>query len=212
MKVLSVNKSISTEITVNGKTEYTGYFKNPVDQIYLSKSGVQDDFVADLVHHGGEDKACYLFGFNHYTFWQTQYPDIPFKNGAFGENITLDFLDESQLKIGDIIQIGEAKIQISQPRQPCYKMGIKFNDPKIVNNYRLSHTPGIYVRVLSEGWVKTSDAATVIESNVNSPTVLETFELIYQEQPDNTKLNSIINNEFVAQRLKNYLKGKFNIV
>lgn len=211
MKVLSVNISNPQTIVVNGKEEQTGYFKKPVKTIYLGKTDVKNDSVVDREHHGGKDKACYLFGYNHYNFWQQQFPDLIFDFGMFGENITLENLDESTLKIGDTFQLGEATIQITQPRQPCYKMGIKFNNQKIVNQFRLAHTPGIYVSVLKEGNVKVNDELVLINSTDDAPTVLAVYRLIYNKKPNKNELTQLINNPHLAERLKQYLIKKFNL-
>lgn len=211
MKVLSVNISKPQTITVNGKEELTGYFKNPVETIYLGKTDVKEDSVVDREHHGGEDKACYLYGFNHYEFWKNKYPQTAFDFGMFGENITVENIDESTLRIGDTFEIGEAIIQITQPRQPCYKMGIKFNNQKVVNEFRLSNFPGIYVRVLKEGNVKTNDELKLIDRDNASPTVLEVYRLIYESKPNQEKLNQLIENKFIATSLKQYIQKKYTL-
>ncbi|MBE7442664.1 MAG: MOSC domain-containing protein [Flavobacteriales bacterium] len=211
MKVLSVNISKPQTITVNGKEELTGYFKNPVETIYLGKTDVKEDSVVDREHHGGENKACYLYGFNHYEFWKNKYPQTAFDFGMFGENITVENIDESTLRIGDTFEIGEAIIQITQPRQPCYKMGIKFNNQKVVNEFRLSNFPGIYVRVLKEGNVKTNDELKLIDRDNASPTVLEVYRLIYESKPNQEKLNQLIENKFIATSLKQYIQKKYTL-
>lgn len=209
MKVLSVNISKPTTIVVNGEERQTGFLKKTVEQaIYLGKTGVLHDSVMDRVHHGGEDKACYLYGFNHYNYWEKQYPEVNFDFGMFGENITVDTLDESLLKIGDTFQVGEAIIQITQPRQPCYKIGIKFNDQKIVKLFRLAHSPGIYVRVLQEGWVNKWDELRLIESHKETATVLEIYRLIYARRVDKNDIKKAMNNPFIASRLKEYISKK----
>lgn len=210
MKILSVNISEPQTITVNGKDELTGYFKKPVsDSIYLDFTDVKGDSVIDREHHGGEDKACYLYGFNHYDFWQKKYPNLKYDCGMFGENITVDNLDEFNLKIGDTFKIGEAVIQITQPRQPCYKMGIKFNSQQIVNEFRYNPYPGIYVRVLSKGFVKKEDTLQLIKSSKNSQTVAEIYELIYCKNPNKEDLAKALENEYLAEKLKKYLTNKF---
>ena len=210
MKVLSVNISESQTIVVNGKEEQTGYFKKSVDQsIFLGETDVKNDVVIDRIHHGGIDKACYLYGFNHYEFWKKQFPDLNFKYGMFGENITLSNLNESELKIGDVFQIGSATIQISQPRQPCYKMGIKFNDQNIVKQFRLANNPGIYVRILNEGFVTKNDKLVLINSNKKAQTVAEIYRIIYHNKPEIMDIEKAINNPFLAQKLKDYLANKF---
>lgn len=211
MKVISVNISVPTTITVNGKQEKTGYYKKPVNTIFLGKKGVKNDSVIDREHHGGEDKACYLFGFNNYNYWKEQYPNMDFDFGMFGENITIEQLDESVLKIGDTFEIGKAIIQITQPRQPCYKMGVKFNDPKIVNLFRSSHTPGIYARVIKEGNVAENTVMKLINSYENAPTVLEVYRLIYSKKPNKVELEKVINNVHIAAKLKHYIIKKFDL-
>lgn len=211
MQVLSVNISLQQTIIVNGKEEKTGYFKTPVKSIFLKENGVEDDSVVDKIHHGGVDKACYLFGYNHYPYWQKQYPNLEFNFGMFGENITVEKLDESALRIGDTLQLGKAIIQITQPRQPCYKMGIKFNNPNMVNDFRLAHTSGIYVRVLKEGAVKEKDKLQLVKRLDAAPTVLEVYRLIYSENPKKEQLLQVVDNPYIANRLKNYIIKKFEL-
>lgn len=208
MKVISVNIGVSQKIEWEGKEFRTGYFKKEVQSIFLSKAGVKNDVVLDTVNHGGADKAVYLFGYNHYSYWQKKYPEFNSAYGMFGENITIEYLDETLVKIGDSFQIGEALVQVTQPRQPCFKMGIKFNNQKIVKEFRLSHTPGIYVRVLKEGWVSKNDLLKQVSANNNAPTVLETFRLIYDANPDKEKLLQLVNNPHLAEKVKEYLINK----
>lgn len=212
MKVLSVNISEPQTIEVNGKSEVTGYFKKPVESIHLGSTDVKGDCVIDREHHGGEDKACYLFGFNHYKFLKEYYPEVEYMFGMFGENITIDELDESSLRIGDVLEIGGAVIQITQPRQPCYKMGIKFQDQKIVKAFRLAQTPGIYVRVLKEGIVAKNDLLKLIKTDDKSPSVLAVYRLIYSTNPEREELLQIVGNPYLAVRLKEYIKVKFKLL
>jgi MOSC domain-containing protein YiiM len=211
MQVLSVNISLPQTIIVNGKEEKTGYFKTPVKSIFLKENGVENDSVVDKIHHGGVDKACYLFGYNHYPYWQKQYPNLEFNFGMFGENITVEKLDESALRIGDTFQLGKAIIQITQPRQPCYKMGIKFNNPNMVNDFRLAHTSGVYVKVLKEGAVKEKDKLQLVKRLDTAPTVLEVYRLIYSENPKKEQLLQVVDNPYIANRLKNYIIKKFKL-
>lgn len=210
MQILSVNISKPKSIIVNGKEELTGYYKNTVNHpIYLGKTGVANDTVIDRVHHGGIDKACYLYGYNHYNFWKTNYPALDFDFGMFGENITIKNMDETLIKIGDVFRLGNATIQVSQPRQPCYKMELKFNDRKIVNTFRSLSYSGIYVRILQEGFVKKGDTLQLIESNEKSQTVSEIFKIIYSTKPKKEDLENALSNPYLAVRLKEYLTNKF---
>lgn len=163
----------------------------------------------DKLHHGGKDKACYLYSFDHYDYWKKLYPDLNWNYGMFGENLTVKGLDESKIKIGDTFNIGTATVQVSQPRQPCYKLGIKFENQKIVNEFRNAPYPGIYVRVLQEGWISRDDTLTLIESNPGAITVKDLYQLIYSENPDRKLLKSALQQPSLAWRLKLYLYKKF---
>jgi len=178
MKVLSVNIGELQEISFRGKTELSGYFKKQIHQpIFLGKTGVQNDSVFDRVNHGGENKACYLYSFDHYAFWKIKYPHLNWNYGIFGENITVEGMDESKLKIGDEIRIGDAIVQVTQPRIPCYKMGIRFNDQSIIKEFYDNPYPGFYVRVLKEGYVKEEDELIILKSDPESLSVTEKFKL-----------------------------------
>lgn len=210
MIVLSTNISIPQSIIHNGKEEKTGYFKRETDTgIYLDKTEVKNDFVADLVHHGGPDKACYLYGYQHYAYWQESYPTLEWEKGMFGENLTIESLDESSICIGDTFQIGAAVIQVSQPRQPCYKMGIRFQDPELPNKFRLAPFPGIYARVIQPGLVSKNDKMSLIEASKIQLDVSTVFSLLYTKEPDDELLELALSHPDLAFRAKEYLQQKF---
>lgn len=210
MNIVSVNRSEPRTITINGRDEVTGYFKKPVNEsLYLMPEGVQHDHVADLVHHGGADKACYLYSFDHYPFWKERYPDLDWRFGMFGENLTVENLDERKIHIGDTFRAGTAVIQVSQPRQPCYKMSYQFNDPKMADHFRKESCPGIYVRVLKAGTVSAGDELVALSVNENSLTVAEIFRLIYDMTPEQTTLDRALADPLLAGSVKKYLRNKF---
>jgi len=209
MKVLSLNISSLKTIVYNGKEEKTGYFKTSVDEpISLQFEGVKNDSVEDHLHHGGKDKACYIYSFDHYTFWENLYPNLDWNFGMFGENITVENLNEAEIKIGDIYKVGTAMVQVSQPRQPCYKLGIKFGSQKMVNEFRKSSFPGVYLRVLEEGFVNKNDEFNLIKTNENALTVLQVFQLIYATNPKKEMLEIALSDNNLAENVKNYLKNK----
>ena len=210
MIVISVNTSIQKKIIFNNKEEYTGYFKAPINEpIYLGKTDVLGDVVVDRKHHGGLEKACYIYGYNHYAFWKEKYPRIEWQYGMFGENITIEHLDENKLFIGDVLQIGNATVQITQPRQPCYKMGIKFNDQKIVQEFRSANCPGIYVRVLKEGYVSKNDKLIVTDSPDKSISVNAIYSLLYSTNPNKKFVDIAKAHPFLAKNVIGYLENKF---
>jgi len=116
MKVIATNIGESTTVDWRGRKIQTGIFKYPIDEpIFLKKEDVVRDTVIDRKHHGGEFKACYLFSSDYYNDWKNNYPDLDWDWGMFGENLTIEGLDENKLFIGDIYQIGDAIVQITEP-------------------------------------------------------------------------------------------------
>ena len=181
MTVDSVNIGEKRTVNWKGKPVETGIFKYPTTEINLGLEDVENDAVVDRKYHGGIDKACYIYSKDHYEFWQKRYPNSDWENGMFGENITVNGLDESQLQIGDILQIGEAKVQISQPRQPCMKLNVRFNNTKILKDFLNQPYPGIYVRILKEGMVKAGDKFEIIEKAKDSLLVTEVYSLLIKK-------------------------------
>lgn len=149
MRIISTNIGEPRILQHHGKEVKTGLFKFPVgDLIFLGNEDVEKDHVVDRRYHGGVDKACYLYSSDHYEYWQKMYPDLEFNWGMFGENLTVEGLHEAEINIGDVFQIGDAIVQATQPRQPCFKLEFRFNDKEIVRKFVDSAFSGVYVRVL----------------------------------------------------------------
>jgi MOSC domain-containing protein YiiM len=178
----------------------TGIYKYPVDApIFLGAEDVENDHVLDRRYHGGFDKACYLYSADHYSFWKNKYPAQLWQWGMFGENLTVAGLNESEIRIGDRFKIGEAEVQVSQPRQPCFKLGVRFGDQKVVDDFWMLPYPGIYVRVLQAGNVRVGDELVLIDRNTDSLPVSEVFS-IFRLQRDNADLmRKAINDPFLAE-------------
>lgn len=195
MKVISCNIGEKIHISWRGKNVYTGIFKKPVSAaIFLGKTDVKDDIVYDRKYHGGIDKACYIYGANNYTYWREMYPNLNIELGFFGENITVEYLDESKIFSGDIYQLGEAIICVTDPREPCYKLGIRFEDQKVLNKFRASGLSGTYLSVIKEGFVKIGDEMTLIERKQNEFSLREIF--LFRHDPPSTKeeMHALANN------------------
>lgn len=210
MKVISTNIGKPTTFEWNGKKEQTGIFKYPVDEpLFLGKTDVQKDTVIDRKHHAGVNKACFLFAADQYSYWKHLYPNLEWNWGMFGENLTVLGMDESLMRIGDIYKIGMAVVQVSQPREPCYKLGVRFNDQNILRQYVDHAFPGTYVRILEEGNIKTDDEIKLIEQSENTLTVKQSFEVILARKKDPVLLRLAINNpslpEYKRERLKKFL-------
>lgn len=210
MRIVSTNIGRSTSFLWNGKEEKTGIFKYPVSKpLFLGNTDVEKDMVIDRKHHAGINKACFLFSADEYPYWKKEYPDLDWDWGMFGENLSVEGLDESILRIGDIFKIGSATVQVSQPREPCYKLGVRFKDQKIIKKYIEHGHPGTYVRVLQEGKVKIGDNLQVLEQSKNALTVNQFFNLMFAKKKPTEILRLFMANDLVPEykkeRMKQYL-------
>jgi MOSC domain-containing protein YiiM len=199
MQIISTNIGQPETIEWRGQKVQTGIYKFSVDSsIYLGDEDVENDHVLDRRYHGGIDKACYLYSADHYPFWQNKFPDQDWKWGMFGENLTVSGLNESEIYIGDIYQIGEAVVQVSQPRQPCFKLGVRFGDQSVVDEFWESPFPGVYVRVLQSGNVKSGDKLILIKPNSDSLTINQVFSIFRSNRTNKELIQRAIDEPFLA--------------
>jgi len=176
MKVISVNLGEKRKIQWRKKIVETGIFKTPVQlPIFLDIEDVQHDSVIDRKFHGGLEKAVYAYGENHYDYWKELYPDLDWDYGMFGENLTITNLDETKINVGNIYQLGEATIEVTKPRQPCFKLGIRFNNPKVIKQFWNSTKSGIYFKILKTGYVAKNDELILLESKLENFTIAEAY-------------------------------------
>jgi MOSC domain-containing protein YiiM len=203
MKVISTNIGASTTIEWNGKKEQTGIFKYPTNKsIFLNSEDVDNDIVIDRKHHGGVNKACYLYAADQYDYWKNLYPNLEWNWGMFGENLTIEGLDESQLRIGDIYKLGSALVQITQPREPCYKLGVKFQDQKIIKQFVKHNYPGTYVKILKTGSVTTGDKMILETQSANALTINLYYEFLFAKEKDQKTIELILKNEALPEYKK----------
>mgnify|MGYP001055605337 CR=1 FL=1 len=207
MKVISTNIGNSTTIHWNGKEEQTGIFKYPSNEaLFLGKTAVLKDTVIDRVHHAGINKACYLFSAEHYPYWKKMYPKLEWNWGMFGENLTIKGLNEADMRIGDVYKIGAALVQVTQPREPCYKLGVRFGTQEIIRQFIAHGFPGTYVRILKEGEVKTNDELILVERSENTLTVKQFYELLFTKEKDLEIVKLAINNTSLPEYKRAHLK------
>ena len=177
MKVVSVNIGERQTIQWRKKVVETGIFKYPSSSpIFLDKEDVLNDAVVDRKHHGGIEKAVYGYSENYYDFWKPFYPQLDWNYGMFGENLTITDLDETNIFVGNVYNVGEAKIEVTKPREPCYKLGIRFNDPKIIKQFWNSTKSGIYFKVLQPGYVDRDDKMILIKEASDKPTIAQIYQ------------------------------------
>lgn len=200
MQIVSTNIAKPTTIEWLGQNMQTGIYKYPVEtSIFLGKEDVENDNVLDRRYHGGVDKACYLYSADHYPFWQNKYPNLEWKWGMFGENLTVRGLNESEILIGDLFQIGQAVVQVSQPRQPCFKLGVRFGDQSVVDDFWNALIPGVYVRVLQPGNVKKGDEMVLADRNPESLSVSQIFSIFSRNRHSQELIQKAIEEPFLAE-------------
>lgn len=176
MKIVATNLGERKEIDWKGKIITTGIFKFPVTSpIFLGEELVKDDVICNREHHGGIDQAVYAYGEQHYAYWKTFYPDLDWQHGMFGENLTLDHLDEATTHVGDTYKVGEVLLEVTKPRQPCMKLGVRFNNMKIVKQFWQQDFPGVYFKVLQTGHVQTGDVFELVKKCAENPTIAEVY-------------------------------------
>jgi MOSC domain-containing protein YiiM len=191
-EIISLNVGKPQPALHNNKEISTGIFKTPVDTpLYLTQVNLDGDGQADLVHHGGADKAICVYPLEHYTYWEEKLGKR-LKYGAFGENITLKGLPETELCIGDTFRFGEAIVQVSQPRQPCYKLSVKHGLPELPLLVEKTGYTGYYLRVLQEGMVDRQDGLVRLTAHPAAFTVAEANRIMHRDKDDLEAIERIL--------------------
>jgi MOSC domain-containing protein YiiM len=185
MKVISVNVGLPQTVPWKGRAVSTGIFKAPVSgRIRLRTLNLDGDRQADLSVHGGPDKAVYAYPVEHYDYWHRELPDMDLPWGVFGENLTVEGLDENAVKIGDRFRVGSTEIAVTQPRLPCYKLGLKFGRDDIVKRLLASGRTGFYFKVVTEGDLAAGDPIVASQSAEASVPVSEITRLYARDKYD----------------------------
>lgn len=178
MQLISVNVGRSRPVAHEGRVVSTGIFKEPVaGTVFLRRLNLDGDGQADLRVHGGEYKAVYAYPFEHYAFWAGELGRNDFAHGQFGENFTITGWLEDAVCIGDEFQIGAVRVQVTQPRSPCFKLGIRMNDDQFPARFAAANRTGFYLRVLQEGKVAAGDAIERVAHDADSLSVRDVFRL-----------------------------------
>jgi MOSC domain-containing protein YiiM len=178
VKIISINVALPRLVVSNGRAVSTGIYKAPVSgRVMLRTLNLDGDRQADLTVHGGRSKAVYVYPSEHYSFWREELPGTELPWGMFGENFTVEGFDESIINIGDRFRVGSAEVTVTEPRMPCYKLGIKFGRPDILKRFLASGRTGFYFSVQREGEVEAGDAIELIERDENNVTVADITRL-----------------------------------
>ena len=178
--LLSVNVGMPRDVRWNGRTVFTGVFKDPVEgPRHVGRLNIEGDGQGDTAGHGGEQRAVFVYQVDSYRHWERELGRDDFVYGQFGENFTVDGLGDDAVCIGDRYRIGSATFEVTQPRVTCYRVGIRLNDPRIPALLVSHHRPGFYFRVLEEGEVETGDEIMKVASGPEQVTVAEADALLY---------------------------------
>ncbi len=188
MQILSVNVGQPRTLFLNGEIVETAIYKDPVEgRVAVRRLNIDGDRQADLTVHGGLDKAVYAYPTEHYAFWREQFPEMELPWGMFGENLSIAGLFENAVHIGDHFQVGTARLMVTQPRLPCYKLGIKFGREDIIKRFLASGMTGFYFAVIEEGTVAAGDSISLLHRDEHEVTIADIVRL-YREDKYNVEL------------------------
>lgn len=188
MNVISINAGLPRDVEWRGQIVQTSIFKEPVaGTVKVRRLNIDGDQQSDLTVHGGPLKAVYVYPSEHYAFWRQELPSLDFPTGAFGENFTTTGLDENSVHIGDRFSMGSAELVVTQPRMPCYKLGIRFDRPDMIKRFLQSGRTGFYLAVTREGDVTAGDSVSLMTSDPDAITVADVVSL-YASDADNQEL------------------------
>jgi MOSC domain-containing protein YiiM len=176
VRVVSVNVGLPKTVTFLNHSVRTAFFKEPVmGAIPVTKLGLEGDGQADRRYHGGPEKAVYIYPVEHYAYWSDALSRDDLSPGAFGENLTTEGLLETAIRLGDILAVGSATLQVTRPRTPCAKLGMRMGSIRFVRVFAAAGRPGFYLSVVEEGYVEAGDAITRVATDPKRPTVAEVF-------------------------------------
>jgi MOSC domain-containing protein YiiM len=192
-RVISANVGQPREVKFRDGSVLTGIFKQPVaGRVAVHELNLAGDRQADLTVHGGRDKAIYCYPVEHYPYWAAELPGTDLPHGMFGENLTTEGLDETTVHIGDQFRIGSAVLQVTQPRTPCYKLGIKFGRADMVEKFWSSRRSGFYFSVIEEGELGAGDVIERIAVGPGEVGIAEVLQLAGGVEPDRAQLERVL--------------------
>ncbi len=178
MKVVSVNVGKPRPVAWREMAVETGIYKRPVvGKVAVARLNLAGDKQADLTVHGGRAKAVYGYPSEHYEYWRNELPEMELPWGVFGENLTTEGLQEETLCIGDQLRIGSAVLMVTQPRLPCYKLGIRFGREDMVKRFLHSGRSGFYFSVVEEGELEADSSIEIVERDRSAVSVADIHRL-----------------------------------
>ncbi len=206
MNLISVNVGMPRLVMRDGEPVSTAIFKEPVAgrRVRLRTLNLDGDRQADLSVHGGPSKAVYVYPSEHYEYWRQRLPEMELPWGVFGENLTTAGLDESGTNIGDKFRVGSATVMVTEPRMPCYKLGVRFGRSDIIKLFLASERTGFYLAVLQEGEVGAGDRIELVEKNMRGVRVSDITRLYTRDKQNVELLRRAIGTEALPESWKSY--------
>jgi MOSC domain-containing protein YiiM len=203
MRVVSVNVGAPREVAWKGITVSTGIFKEPVTGLVsIRHDNLAGDRQADLTVHGGPNKAVYGYASEHYAYWRSVLPDTELPWGVFGENLTTEGLTEDSLHIGDTLRVGTAVLMAVQPRQPCYKLQIRFGRDDIIQRFLTSRRSGFYFSIVEEGEVEAGSAIQILSRDENKVTIADVNRLYLGQGVDAELLRRALSTKALPEGIR----------
>jgi MOSC domain-containing protein YiiM len=193
MKLISVNLGEEQILQRRDRVEKTGIFKFPTEEaVRVTKLGLEGDVIVSKKDHGGPDQAVYVYGAADYDWWSGELgKEIP--AGTFGENLTISELESAQFNVGDCMHMGEVTLQVTAPRIPCSTFATRMNDPQWVKRFRHAERPGLYCRVISEGFAQTGDPVSIEKYAGDTISIIDLFHDYYERNKSEETLRRHLN-------------------
>jgi MOSC domain-containing protein YiiM len=212
MKIISLNVGLPREVSWHGRIVTTGIFKEPVaGRVMMRTLNLDGDRQADLTVHGGEYKAVYCYPVEHYAYWKKELAGRELPMGVFGENLTTEGMLEYEVHLGDRFSVGSAEVIVTQPRLPCYKLGIRFGADDMVKRFLASGRTGLYLAVTREGKVGAGDEIKLVSLDANAVPVPEVTRLYVTKRfapEDLDSLRRMMKVDALPESWKGYLQER----
>jgi MOSC domain-containing protein YiiM len=208
MRVIALSVGGPREVEWRGRAVLTSIFKTPVQRrLRLTRLNFEGDEQSDLTVHGGVDKAVYAYPAEHYEYWRGELPGMELSWGMFGENLTTEGLVE-EVRIGDRFRVGSAELVVTQPRMPCYKLGIRFGRPDILKMFLRSGRTGFYLSVAEEGEVGPGDAIELVARAEDGLSVADVVGLYAADEGNQELLLRAAGSSALPESWKDYFRKR----
>jgi len=209
VQLVSVNVGLPREVAWHGRVVRTSIWKDPVEGlVQVSSLNLAGDQQSDLSVHGGKEKAVYAYPREHYEYWRRELPATDLAWGAFGENFTTEGLLEPDIRIGDRIRVGSAEFLVTQPRMPCFKLGVRFGRDDMVKRFLRSGRPGFYLAVIREGEVASGNSLEFVGRDEHGVTVADIASLYALDRDNEDLLRRAVDVPALPESWKGYLRKR----